>query len=203
MRRSSGAPLRTNALTGLLPYQACSRSTVLHQHLPLSRRPRARHTIVPSRRTSYLHTYKCPAVLCGLPTVLQQEEKQLTEGDEDKMTLQGRSNDMTGLSSMAGTALDGRMTHHGAVHAEGRIEPEDGTLMCSYHGWRFQGDGACTKVPQALDAKANAAACSNSRSCAVSHPTQVPCPLQPTTHELGIARTSKEYGERGLHPSLH
>ena len=80
---------------------------------------------------------------------------------------------MTGLSSMAGTALDGRMTHHGAVHAEGRIEPEDGTLMCSYHGWRFQGNGACTKVPQALDAKANAAACSNSRSCAVSHPTQV------------------------------
>ena len=57
--------------------------------------------------------------------------------------------------------------------AEGRIEPEDGTLMCSYHGWRFQGDGACTKVPQALDERANAAACSNSRSSAVSHPTQV------------------------------
>ena len=46
--------------------------------------------------------------------------------------------------------------------------------MCSYHGWRFQGDGACTKVPQALDERANAAACSNSRSSAVSHPTQVP-----------------------------
>ena len=46
--------------------------------------------------------------------------------------------------------------------------------MCSYHGWRFQGDGACTKVSQALDEKANAAACSNSRSSAVSHPTQVP-----------------------------
>lgn len=45
--------------------------------------------------------------------------------------------------------------------------------MCSYHGWRFKGDGACTKVPQALDDKANTAACSNSRSCAVSHPTQV------------------------------
>ena len=45
--------------------------------------------------------------------------------------------------------------------------------MCSYHGWRFQGDGACTKIPQALDEKANSAACSNSKSCAVSHPTQV------------------------------
>ena len=57
--------------------------------------------------------------------------------------------------------------------AEGRIEPSDGTLMCSYHGWRFDGDGKCTDIPQSLDAKANAAACSNSRSCAVSHPTQV------------------------------
>ena len=80
---------------------------------------------------------------------------------------------------MASTTLDGRMTHSGSVRAEGRIEPEDGTLMCSYHGWRFQGDGACTKVPQALDERVNAAACSNSRSCAVSHPTQVllPCNL--------------------------
>ena len=60
------------------------------------------------------------------------------------------------------------------LNAEGRIEPSDGTLMCSYHGWRFDGEGACTDIPQSLDAKANAAACSNPRSCAISHPTQVP-----------------------------
>ncbi len=60
-----------------------------------------------------------------------------------------------------------------AVHAEGRIEPSDGTLMCSYHGWRFQGDGQCTDIPQALDAKAQAAACSSPRSCASTRPTQV------------------------------
>ncbi len=24
----------------------------------------------------------------------------------------------------------------------------DGTLMCSYHGWRFKQDGACTSIPQ-------------------------------------------------------
>lgn len=57
--------------------------------------------------------------------------------------------------------------------AEGRIEPEDGTLMCSYHGWRFQGDGKCTRVPQAMDARAQEAACSSSRSCAATYPTQV------------------------------
>ncbi|KAK9908684.1 hypothetical protein WJX75_001402 [Coccomyxa subellipsoidea] len=56
---------------------------------------------------------------------------------------------------------------------EGRIEPSDGTLMCSYHGWRFDGEGKCTDIPQSLDPKANAAACSNPRSCAISRPTKV------------------------------
>ncbi len=60
-----------------------------------------------------------------------------------------------------------------AVRAEGRIEPSDGTLMCSYHGWRFRGDGACARIPQALDARAEDAACSSGRSCAAVHPTQV------------------------------
>ncbi len=32
--------------------------------------------------------------------------------------------------------------------AEGRIE-SDGTLLCSYHGWRFNGEGKCTSIPQA------------------------------------------------------
>lgn len=59
------------------------------------------------------------------------------------------------------------------MHAEGRIEPSDGTLMCSYHGWRFDGEGKCTDIPQSLDPKANAAACSNPRSCAISRPTKV------------------------------
>ncbi len=59
------------------------------------------------------------------------------------------------------------------MHAEGRIEPSDGTLMCSYHGWRFQGDGKCTNIPQALDEKSSVAACSSPRSCASTRPTQV------------------------------
>ena len=60
-----------------------------------------------------------------------------------------------------------------ACHAEGRIEPSDGTLMCSYHGWRFQGDGKCTDIPQALDEKSNSIACANQRSCAIARPTKV------------------------------
>ena len=31
--------------------------------------------------------------------------------------------------------------------AEGRLEA-DGTLACSYHGWRFGPDGKCTAIPQ-------------------------------------------------------
>ena len=57
--------------------------------------------------------------------------------------------------------------------AEGRIEPSDGTLMCSYHGWRFNGEGRCTDIPQSVDAKANATACASPRSCAIARPIKV------------------------------
>ena len=56
--------------------------------------------------------------------------------------------------------------------SEGRIEPSDGTLMCSYHGWRFAGDGACIGIPQAPDARAEAAALASPRSCVTMHPAQ-------------------------------
>ena len=69
-----------------------------------------------------------------------------------------------------------RCPHRLAPMSEGRIEPSDGTLMCSYHGWRFRGDGACVDIPQSLNAKANAAACSSSRACIKAHPVKVkPC----------------------------
>jgi len=34
--------------------------------------------------------------------------------------------------------------------SEGRVE-EDGTLMCSYHAWRWDGEGELAHVPQAQD----------------------------------------------------
>ena len=73
------------------------------------------------------------------------------------------------------------------MHAEGRIEPSDGTLMCSYHGWRFRGDGRCSDIPQALDEKANAIACASQRSCAIARPTKVRLiPLQSAVTGLGM-----------------
>ena len=38
--------------------------------------------------------------------------------------------------------------HRLAPLSEGRIN-ESGNLMCSYHGWEFNSDGDCTRIPQA------------------------------------------------------
>lgn len=61
--------------------------------------------------------------------------------------------------------------HRSVPLSEGRIEA-DGTLMCSYHGWRFSGDGKVTTMPQAHD-KDLARLLQNKRACAASRPAQV------------------------------
>lgn len=62
--------------------------------------------------------------------------------------------------------------------SEGRIEA-DGTLACAYHGWRFDGEGKCTTLPQSFGAAELDNAISNKKSCAVSYPVQVDlsCPI--------------------------
>lgn len=69
-------------------------------------------------------------------------------------------------------AFEDRCPHRLAPLSEGRIE-EDGSLACSYHGWRFDQGGKCIAIPQALDAKAKQAACNSSRSAVASYPVQV------------------------------
>ena len=39
--------------------------------------------------------------------------------------------------------------HRLAPLSEGRIDEKTGNLMCSYHGWQFDGEGTCTRIPQA------------------------------------------------------
>lgn len=51
-------------------------------------------------------------------------------------------------------ALLDHCPHRGAALSLGTVL-DDGSLQCRYHGWRFGGDGACTRVPlNALTAKA-------------------------------------------------
>ena len=59
--------------------------------------------------------------------------------------------------------------------SQGRIEPSDGTLQCSYHGWRFSGSGRAAAIPQAAHDSPHVeeTACSSKRSCAATYPTQV------------------------------
>ncbi|MEB3300972.1 MAG: Rieske 2Fe-2S domain-containing protein [Cyanobacteriota bacterium] len=39
--------------------------------------------------------------------------------------------------------------HRLAPLSEGRLDPASGQLMCSYHGWCFDGEGLCRRIPQA------------------------------------------------------
>jgi phenylpropionate dioxygenase-like ring-hydroxylating dioxygenase large terminal subunit len=39
--------------------------------------------------------------------------------------------------------------HRLAPLSEGRIDPASGQLMCSYHGWCFDAEGLCRRIPQA------------------------------------------------------
>lgn len=57
--------------------------------------------------------------------------------------------------------------------SEGRIEPKTGNLMCSYHGWQFNGQGQCTAIPQAESAAAEQKMCANSNSCVKKFPVKV------------------------------
>ncbi|MCL1473001.1 Rieske 2Fe-2S domain-containing protein [Argonema antarcticum] len=42
-----------------------------------------------------------------------------------------------------------RCPHRLAPLSEGRVDEKTGNLMCSYHGWEFDAEGICTRIPQA------------------------------------------------------
>ncbi|PNH10689.1 Pheophorbide a oxygenase, chloroplastic [Tetrabaena socialis] len=69
-------------------------------------------------------------------------------------------------------AHEDKCPHRLAPLSEGRIE-SDGTLQCAYHGWTFDGSGACTHIPQLRgDDKAQGVACASRKSCLRSYPCQ-------------------------------
>ncbi|CAE7294997.1 PAO, partial [Symbiodinium sp. CCMP2456] len=62
--------------------------------------------------------------------------------------------------------------HRLAPLSEGRIEPKTGCLQCAYHGWEFNAEGSCTKIPQVEETEA-VKMCANPRSRVRSFPTTV------------------------------
>jgi phenylpropionate dioxygenase-like ring-hydroxylating dioxygenase large terminal subunit len=45
--------------------------------------------------------------------------------------------------------------------------------LCRYHGWQFNGEGSCTRIPQIRDEEKMKAACASPRACVASYPTTV------------------------------
>ena len=54
-----------------------------------------------------------------------------------------------GIDSRDYSVFLDKCPHRLAPLSEGRIEPKTGNLMCSYHGWEFNQEGICTRIPQA------------------------------------------------------
>ena len=63
--------------------------------------------------------------------------------------------------------------HRKVPLSEGRVE-DDGTLLCSYHAWRFDGEGSCVNIPQ-MDKASNeyTRMINNPKSSCNSYPTKV------------------------------
>eukprot|EP00903_Cladosiphon_okamuranus_P017658 g16261.t1 len=66
-------------------------------------------------------------------------------------------------------AFDDRCPHRAAPLTAGRVE-KDGSLLCTYHAWRFDSDGKCLDIPQSDKGGKDE---SNPRACAKVYPTQV------------------------------
>ncbi|CAM9724008.1 unnamed protein product [Pylaiella littoralis] len=67
------------------------------------------------------------------------------------------------------TCFDDRCPHRAAPLTQGRLE-DDGSLLYAYHGWRFDADGKCLRIPQS-DAGGRDEA--QPKACAKVYPTQV------------------------------
>ncbi|KAI8473697.1 MAG: hypothetical protein J3K34DRAFT_173507 [Monoraphidium minutum] len=78
--------------------------------------------------------------------------------------------DRAAPSGGAWRLVDDACPHRLSPLSESRIRA-DGQLTCAYHGWSFDGSGACTNIPQLGDPKARATACASARTCVASYPT--------------------------------
>ncbi|MEQ8963413.1 MAG: Rieske 2Fe-2S domain-containing protein [Coleofasciculus sp. C2-GNP5-27] len=70
------------------------------------------------------------------------------------------------------TVMDDACPHKLAQLSRGTIN-QDGTLMCRHHGWSFNGQGKCTKIPMLAGSEAEETACNSFRSQVTTYPTQV------------------------------
>ena len=71
--------------------------------------------------------------------------------------------------------MDNACPHRLAPLSEGRIQQDTRQLQCSYHGWTFDADGSCQRIPQAAP-QTEQAALQNPRSCVPTYSTHIDPP---------------------------
>ncbi len=70
-------------------------------------------------------------------------------------------------------AMDDVCPHRLAKLSIGSIDREKETLVCRYHGWCFNSEGKCSKIPMSTGKKAEKTACDSQRSQVKIYPTMV------------------------------
>lgn len=68
--------------------------------------------------------------------------------------------------------MDDACPHRLAPLSEGRVDRATNTLECSYHGWAFDSNGDCQRIPQA-EASVAAAALKSAKCAVQSYPVQI------------------------------
>ncbi|WP_413175969.1 Rieske 2Fe-2S domain-containing protein [Anabaena azotica] len=68
--------------------------------------------------------------------------------------------------------MDDACPHKLARLSLGKINA-DGNLMCRHHGWCFNSEGKCTKIPMLAGSEAEETACKSERSQITTYPTKV------------------------------
>jgi phenylpropionate dioxygenase-like ring-hydroxylating dioxygenase large terminal subunit len=68
--------------------------------------------------------------------------------------------------------MDDSCPHRLVPLSEGRVNRETNSLQCSYHGWEFNSEGNCIRIPQATP-EDEKAALSSKRSCVTSYPVHI------------------------------
>ncbi len=128
---------------------------------------KAWHPLVP---TEFLDMEKPHAMkLLGMDVVIWND------GPVDKSPLFGpRKNRAKGAKKSEGQwrVFVDQCPHRMVPLSEGRIE-DDGSLFCSYHGWRFDGEGALVDIPQISGTNEVEKIRSNPKSNCNSFPVQV------------------------------
>jgi len=100
------------------------------------------------------------------------EEESFGPKGTKKRGLFGKTNTQVPVRQGSWRVFQDVCPHRRVPLSEGRVE-RDGTLLCSYHGWRFDGEGACVSVPQENDQKKMDRIRSNPRSKCGSFPAKI------------------------------